>query len=524
LWDLVITQSRNASTSPQIKKSSITHAITNSTTQPMQPLRSHLLADQAFSRAAGAPLVEGNAVVVQCDAVESYPAWLDAIARAERWVHFECYIIHADATGRRFADALIAKAGEGVPVRVLYDWMGALGASPACFWRRLRHAGVEVRAFNPPRIESPLGWLSRDHRKMLGVDGGVTFVTGLCVGDAWTGNPAKNLDPWRDTGVELRGPAVVDVEAAFAAVWASSGAPLPDCERPSHGAIAEAGDVAVRVIATEPAEAAVLRLDQLVAALARTRLWITDAYFVPTPLYIQALTAAATDGVDVRLLLPGGSDLPLVKPLSQAGYRTLLEGGVRIFEWNGSMVHAKTAVADGRWSRIGSSNLNVQSWLGNWELDVAIENDVIGQRMEEIYARDLKRCTEIVLDERQLRIARADHAPAMRRRRRRGSGARAAKAGALRMANTFSAALTRRRGLGPAEAWTLLYGALLLGGLGVVGLTWPKVIAWPLGIFALWLALSWLLQAMRLRKGKRTLMAEVERVANGAESTMQDLE
>ncbi|MCA1586997.1 MAG: phospholipase D-like domain-containing protein [Acidobacteria bacterium] len=433
--------------------------------------RSHLLADQAFSRAAGAPLVGGNTVLIQCDAEESYPAWLHAIAGARRWVHFECYIIHGDATGHRFADALIAKAREGVAVRVVFDWLGALGATPWTFWRRLRKAGVDVRSFNPLRFDSPLGWLSRDHRKMLAVDGTVAFVTGC--------RRRVRLD-------------LGDHRCTAAAA-----------ERVTHGSVREVGDVALRVIASEPAAASVFRLDHLVTALARQRLWITDAYFVPTPPYVQALTAAANDGVDVRVLLPGGSDLMLVKPLTEAGYRTLLEGGVRIFEWDGTMVHAKTAVADGRWARVGSSNANVQSWLGNWELDVAIEDERVGARMEEIFTRDLTRSTEIVLGEGARRLERASHVPRATRARR-GSRTRAARAGVLRLGHTFGAALTRRRGLGSAEAGALLYGGLLLGALAGVGLKWPRGLAWPLAIFALWLALSWLVQAAKLWKGGRS--------------------
>ena len=155
---------------------------------------------------------------------------------------------------------------------------------------------------------------------------------------------------------------------------------------PEVGSIAVAGSVALRVIGTRPSTGAVFRLDQLVSAVARERLWITDAYFVGASPYVQALIAAATDGVDVRLLVPGsGTDLPVVQRLTRAGYRALLEAGVRIFEWNGTMVHAKTAVADGRWARVGSTNLNIQSWLGNWELDVAIEDEDFARQMEDVY-------------------------------------------------------------------------------------------------------------------------------------------
>src|SRR5437868_4378776 len=140
------------------------------------------LADQAFSRAAGAPLLAGNEIRLLKDAAENYPAWLAAIEAAERSVLFEHYIIHADEIGLQFADALIARARAGVRVRLLYDWVGALGAAGARFWRMLREGGVEVRCFNPPRLDSPLGWLSRDHRKSVTVDNKIGFVSGLCVG------------------------------------------------------------------------------------------------------------------------------------------------------------------------------------------------------------------------------------------------------------------------------------------------------------------------------------------------------
>jgi cardiolipin synthase len=464
-----------------------------------------LIADQAFSRAAGAPLVEGNRVELLRDAQENYPAWLDAIHTAQRWVHFESYILRDDRSGREFAAAMVEAARRGVKVRVMYDWLGAQSATPWMFWERLRRAGVDVRAFNQPRLDSPLGWLSRDHRKMLGVDGRVGFVTGLCVADMWWGRERnKGLDPWRDTGVGVWGPAVADIEQAFAEVWAAAGPSLPDDETPADGSIAPAGTTSLRVIGTRPSIAGLFRLDQLVAALARERLWITDAYFVGASPYIQALIAAASDGVDVRLLVPGsGSDLPIVQRLTQAGYRTLLEAGVRIFEWNGTMVHAKTAVADGRWARVGSTNLNIQSWLGNWELDVAVEDEAFARQMETMFERDLESATEVVIDETARRgdsprAQRPMRPPGWRRRAGTGRTKRAAAAGALRMGRTFGAALTARRALGAAEAATLIWGIILLAGLGVVGLKWPKGLAYPIGVLLLWLAVSWTLQAIKL--------------------------
>jgi cardiolipin synthase len=467
------------------------------------PLR--IIADQAFSRAAGAPLVEGNTVQLLCDARENYPAWLEAIHAAEKWIHFESYILRDDRSGREFADALVAATRRGVRVRLLYDWLGAQTATPWMFWARLRKAGIDVRAFNPPRLDSPLGWLSRDHRKMIGVDGRVGFVTGLCVADMWWGRERNNnLDPWRDTGVAVRGPAVADIESAFAEVWAAAGPPLPEDERVS-APIAQTGQTSLRVIGTKPSVAGLFRLDQLVAALARERLWITDAYFVGASPYVQALIAASHDGVDVRMLVPGsGSDLPVVQRLTQSGYRQLLAAGIRIFEWNGTMVHAKTAVADSKWARVGSSNLNIQSWLGNWELDVAIEDERFARQMEEVFLQDLQNATEVVLsDERVHRVSEpprrtTEPATPFGRRGRTARTRRAATAGALRMGRTFGAALTARRAVGAAEAVSLMWGIALVAGLGVVGLNWPRALAYPLGVLFLWVAVSWMIQAVRL--------------------------
>ena len=194
----------------------------------LSPVRA--LANQAFSRAAGAPLIEGNSVKLLKDARENYPAWLEAIGAAKRYIHFESYIIHEDDEGWRFADALLAKSREGVRVRLIYDWMGGFGKTSRAFWKHLRAGGVEVRCYNPPRLDSPLGWLSRDHRKMLAVDGQIGYVAGLCVGRMWVGVPEKRIEPWRDTGVEVRGPSVADIEQAFASVWAMMGEPIPERE------------------------------------------------------------------------------------------------------------------------------------------------------------------------------------------------------------------------------------------------------------------------------------------------------
>jgi cardiolipin synthase len=451
---------------------------------------------QAFTRMAGAPARTGNRIDLLRDATENYPAWLEAIASAHRWIHFESYIIHDDAIGREFADALEAKARSGVSVRLLYDWWGARTLRANRLWRSLLTAGVDVRCFNPPRLDDPLASLSRDHRKMLGVDGRVAFVTGLCIGEDWAGNPRIGIEPWRDTGVQIEGPAVADVERAFAETWAAAGQPVPPEELPDVSAPIPGNSVTLRVIAGTPRLGNVYRLDQLIAAAAQRTLWLTDAYFVATTPYVQALRAAALDGVDVRLLVPNSSDIPVLRAVSRAGYRPLLESGVRVFEWNGPMLHAKTAVADGRWGRVGSTNLNLASWLGNWELDVAVEDRQFAAAMERMYENDLTHATEIVLSSRQ-RLGRIHDRT--RRRRARGS-ARRATAGAIGIGSTLGAAISNHRTLGPAEARVLGFTGMLLLMLVVVALLWPWIVLMPGVVAAAWIGMAAIVKALAMRR------------------------
>jgi cardiolipin synthase len=432
------------------------------------------------------------------DAAENYPAWLEAIAAARRTIYFESYIIHEDAAGHRFAEALASKARDGVRVRLLYDWLGALGHASRRFWRELRRAGVEVRCFNPPRLDSPFGWLSRDHRKMIAVDQRVGFVTGLCVGQRWVGDPARGIEPWRDTGVEIRGPAVADLERAFAETWALCGDAIPPGELATRDSIPAAGDVTLRVIASAPTSADLYRLDQLIAAGARRSLWLTDAYFVGLTPYVRALCAAARDGVDVRLLVPGASDIWLMRALSRASYRSLLDSGIRVFEWNGPMLHAKTAVADGRWARVGSTNLNVASWIGNWELDVAVEDARFAEAMEAMYQEDLGHATEIVLTAQQRVRPIGMSSRDGRHDSHEGSAGRVA-AGALGIGRAVGAAVTDHRVLGPAEAKLMASAGAALLVVAVLAAWWPWLVAVPLAAVGGWVAVALLLRAWRLK-------------------------
>jgi cardiolipin synthase len=462
------------------------------------------MAAQAFSRAAGAPLVHGNSIRLLKDAAENYPAWFEAIRSAEKTVYFENYIIRDDKIGQEFSDIFISKAKEGVRVRVLYDWMGALTETSRGFWRHLAENGVEVRCFNPPRLDSPLGWLSRLHRKSLCVDNQVAFVSGLCVGQMWVGYPERGIPPWRDTGVEVHGPIVADVAHSFSLVWAEAGSELPADELPSQASIPPTGDVDLRVLGSATNTAALYRLELLITVLAKKTLWLTDAYFVGTTSYVQALRGAAMDGVDVRLLVPGSSgDLRFLRPISRSGYRPLLEAGVRVFEWNGSMLHAKTGVVDSRWARVGSSNLNIASWMGNWELDIAVENPCFAQEMERMYLNDLENTTEIVLSKQnRVRPLETPEPPPVNngaRHRRRGSASRLT-AGAIRVSNTVGAAITSKLVLGAAEAKIMLFGGSALLGLSMLALLVPLVIVIPFVLIFGWIGLSLLIKAYHLHQ------------------------
>jgi len=489
------------------------------------------LAEQALSRTSGAALSERNSVRILKDANGNFPVWLDAIHAAKRFIHLENYIFQEDEVGWLFADALSKKAREGVCVRVVRDWLGSWGCASRGFWRHMACAGVHLRCFNPPRIDSPVGWVTRDHRKSIAIDGDVAFVAGLCLSKRWKGDRLLGLTPWRDTGVEIRGPAVADVHAAFGQVWESMGDGLPPCELPAAERLTPAGNVALRVVAGAPATAGMLRTDQLIAAVARQSLWLTDAYFVGIAPYVQALLAAARDGVDVRLLVPHAMDIRLIRSLSRSGFRPLLEGGVRIFEWNGSMLHAKTAVVDGRWSRIGSSNLNVSSFLGNYELDVAIDNAGVAKEMQQMFLQDLDSTTEIVLSHNRVRDRSSVGVPVQRRAGLRlgtktlmsgqprrapvGHKGSAAAAGAMRVANALGAAMTNRRVLGRAEGGLLWSCGALLWAIGAVGVLWPRVLAMPMVLLVGYVGLALLWRALRLHFGKERNLIIGELPGNG---------
>lgn len=349
-------------------------------------------------RATGSKTLGGNRLELQYEGSSTFSSWLEGISRAQCMVYLENYLIRDDRVGRAFRDVLIEKARSGVPVYVIYDWVGCW-ATPRSYWKPLRQAGVHVRAFNPLSlgIGDPFGILRRDHRKLIVLDGKVAYVGGFCLGVEWAGRPAHPA--WRDTAVKISGPAARAAAHAFEATWRGMGESLALSQQ--LPILSDVGDTPVWLIEGEPGRTRVYRTIHWVAARAKERVWITDAYFVAPRSVSEALGAAAQQGVDVRILVPAHNNWPLVGSLSRGGYRSLLKSGVRIFEWQGPMIHAKTAVVDGIWSRVGSSNLNSASLIGNWELDVGVLDTKLASQLEELFLTDLSSSIEIVLPGRR---------------------------------------------------------------------------------------------------------------------------
>lgn len=460
---------------------------------------------EAVTRTSDAPLREGNRLTLLKDGPATYDDWLGVIDGAQHWVHLDNYIFRADNTRHLFAEALREKAAQGVRVRVLYDWFGCLGV-PRSFWNGMRKSGVEVRAVNPPTLGAPFGVARRDHRKLLAVDGLYASTGGVCISDGWLVRSPETGLSYRDTAVGVRGPAVADVERAFASVWNEYGKPLPLQERPEAARIERAGDSDVRVVVQEPRRMRMLRMLELLTAGVQERLWITDAYFLSMPILTQSLMAAARDGVDVRVLLPATNDLPWIGTLSRTGYRQFLEAGVRVFEYGGPMIHAKTVVADGWWSKVGSTNLNLSSLAANWEIDLVAEDPVFAGKMEDLFEEDLSSAREVRLlsTTRRQKVHPERRIETRNRRTKRGvvgsgtgASATAVRVGSAALQKSATPLETHERAFAAAASATLLGSSLLAA-------RFPRLLAWPLATLGLFFGATGILRAARQTFSRRT--------------------
>jgi cardiolipin synthase len=448
-----------------------------------------------LDRAAGVRAVEGNRVTLKVDGTEAFPAMFEVIESARSRIQFENYIIRDDATGRRFAEALAARARAGVEVRVVADWLGSAGTGRA-YWRELRKAGAEVRLFNPPELLRIFRNVERNHRKLVVGDGRLAVVGGLCIGDEWTGNPAAGIQPWRDSAVLVEGPAASLLERSFGQIWTRAGG-LP-LVLPSLETIPAAGEARIRVLSGAPGRGRTARVLEFLATTCRERLWITDAYMLPPASLLQTILDAARDGVDIRLLVPGSSDLPWIRNLTRIGYRSLLKAGVRIFEWGGPMIHAKSLVTDGHWCRIGSSNLNASSLQKNYEIDLLIEDRELGALVDAQFRRDLSRSREVLRQSRtgprqlqavmpsRLAIEAPEAMPPAHRRNSREMRYRA-----YAVAQNLAGAARRS-----------LYGplALVLALLGLLFWRLPHLAGTIIALVCVWFAVAAALEALGRRR------------------------
>jgi cardiolipin synthase len=350
-------------------------------------------------RQAAQPFVGNNRVELLRDGAEAYPRMLAAIEAAREQCLLEMYWFDSDTAGRRFADALRRAAERGVEVAIIYDAVGSFGADPAMF-EELRAAGAHVRVFNPVapwRRRFRLDYLTlRDHRKILVVDGEVGFTGGCNLAAVWL--PIDDGGQgWRDDAVRVEGPAVRALASSVLRTWhALGGSPLRRMRAygDGHGT---SGGQSVRVLAESyfrsRREISRAYIRELYAA--KERAWIRNAYFIPDGNVKRALGRAARRGVDVRILMPEEIDVGVVRHASRSNWGYLLRHGVRLFEYQAGVMHAKSAVIDGRWSTIGTFNLDYLSLRSNLEINVSVRDPGFGRTMEASFLRDLDQSREI---------------------------------------------------------------------------------------------------------------------------------
>ncbi len=356
--------------------------------------------DDAFRRSLatfGFAMVEGNRAEILNNGDEIFPAMTDAIRDAKVTVNLEAYIFKDDRAGKLVAEALMEAARRGVEVRVLVDGTGSKFAGPLL--ARLRRAGVKTAVFRPIRLWSLLKIARRTHRKILVVDGAVSFTGGFCIADQWLGD-ARNPKEWRDMMVRATGPVSAQMQAIFSEDWTFTTGEILAGEK-FYPRLAPAGEIPAQAIKVSRGDSSSLAamLHYVTVQSARRSIHIQNAYFVPTRQIRQALIQAARRGVDVRIMVPGRHiDEPLVRMASRRHYGELLAAGVRIFEYNRTMMHQKDAVIDGIFSTIGSINFDARSLHENAEESFAFYDRELGARLEAVFAADEKHCREITYE------------------------------------------------------------------------------------------------------------------------------
>jgi cardiolipin synthase len=360
----------------------------------------------------GSPLVAGNRVTLLFDGPATMREMMAAARAATSSINMETYIFDQDEVGNEFAEILIEKQRQGVAVNIMVDAVGAF-ATPAAFFERMRAAGIRVLVFNPVNPAKAKGnWdlNNRNHRKLMVVDGRIAFTGGINISSTYANSSLfrsrkkpEQVDGskvgWRDTHVKIEGPAVAPLQYSFVNLWVQQeGGELPKAEY--FPALPPAGDKLVRVLAATPeGDSDIYKALVVGITEAKKSIHITAAYFVPDQQIVDALAAAAQRGVDVRLVLPGVSDHSMIRYAGQGFYDQLLKAGVKIFELQIAVLHAKTAVIDGAWSTIGSANIDRRSFLHNYELNVVVLDPAFGRDMESAFNEDLRDSKAVTLEQ-----------------------------------------------------------------------------------------------------------------------------
>ena len=367
----------------------------------------HLALEEAI---VGSPLTTGNRVVLLQDGPDTYRAMLAAILAARDHINMETYILDDDDVGQRFAQALIDKQRQGVQVHLIRDSVGTIG-TPVAFFERLAASGIKVLEFNPisPALARKDWELNqRDHRKLLVVDGRTAFLGGINISSVYSGGSASQgmrarpagSPAWRDTDLQLEGPVVAELQKLFLATWESQmGDPL--AAKNYFPRLDSVGHEVVRAIGSSPDEPYSLIYATLLSAIgsAETSVLITNAYFAPDPQLLAALEAAAARGVDVKLILPSQTDSWLVFHAGRGYYAQLLRAGVKIYERRGAILHSKTALVDGVWATVGSTNLDWRSFLHNYELNAVVLGAEFGKQVQAMFDKDLAASDAITLEQ-----------------------------------------------------------------------------------------------------------------------------
>lgn len=380
------------------------------------------------------PLTKGNKVILLSNGPATYAAMFKIIQNAKDHINLESYIIEDDETGRKFADLLLQKQAKGVQVHIIYDSMGSLN-TPASFFQRLRDGGIQVVGFNPMNpLKAGENWglTHRDHRKILIVDGKFAIIGGINISKVYSSSPFKRKRNkktpihWRDTDIQIEGPAVAEFQKLFLDTWQkqkgpklsernyfpvlaprngisalTKSFPAGKTQETNSNALNEAGKALVRVIGSTPGETNRIPFIVYVSAIsfAEHSIHMTNSYFIPDDQIVKALTDAAGRGVDVKIILPGVTDSKLALHAQRYYYSRLLKSRVKLYEHSTSLLHAKTAVVDKVWSTIGSTNMDFLSLLNNDEVNAVVLSHDFAVEMEKMFARDLANSRQILWDE-----------------------------------------------------------------------------------------------------------------------------